>query len=626
LVLTLLAVLVAALIGLAIASRAAPPRVVSLGTAGISALVVLLALGSLAFRAEPMVLALPIGPPGGALRLALDPLGVAFLLLLFVPAIACAVFADTVCDATAAERAGLPGWLAAMALILMADDPWSLALGLAGVGVAGWLLLSAGSPRAAQAYAAMAGIAAVCLVMALALMAPPAAAWPECDFGAIRAVPIEGWRTGAVLILTLTGMAALAGVPPLLHLGGASAPLVGAGTTVGIYLLLRMVLDLSGPPQSLWMGMPLLFIGGTAAVFGCARAVLGTTIGQVLAVGSLHQIGLVVMAVGVALCARATDLTPVASLALAASWLLLATHVLCRTTLLLCADVVRRAAGTDNLGRLGGLIHRMPVTTLCALITLSSAALLPPGLGFAGFWLLMQSLLGAFRISGPGLQIPITLAVLLAALSAGLAAMAGVRLVGVVFLGRPRTPRVAVAEEVPRPYRLCLVGLTAMTAMLAVLPGLALLPASQALALLANGSGPRMPLVLKPAAEAPGYAPLAIGALLAAVCYALLWLSRRRGAGYRREPAWIGGFAPPPPWLPFGDPATQIGAASLAEPLHTVLGGQSAGHVAAFQSCRERLHDVLRGAPRLAGSLGLAGSIAVSLAALVVAIVWLSAS
>ena len=132
-VLTLLAVLVAALIGLAIASRAATPRVVSLGTAGISALVVLLTLGSLASRAEATVLALPVGPPSGALRLALDPLGAAFLLLLFVPAIACAAFA---------------------------------------------------------------------------------------------------------------------GVPPMLQSGSASAPLVGIGSGVGIYLLLRMLLDLSGPPIS----------------------------------------------------------------------------------------------------------------------------------------------------------------------------------------------------------------------------------------------------------------------------------------------------------------------------------------------------------------------------------------
>jgi hypothetical protein len=133
--------------------------------------------------------------------------------------------------------------------------------------------------------------------------------------------------------------------------------------------------------------------------------------------------------------------------------------------------------------------------------------------------------------------------------------------------------------------------------------------------------------VLKPAAEAPGYAPLAIGALLAAVCYALLWLSRRRSPGYRREPAWIGGFAPPPPWLPFGDPATQIGAASLAEPLRSVLGNRPASLVAALRSCQARLHDALRSAPKPAGIVGLAGSVAITLVTLVLAIVvWLSAS
>ena len=50
------------------------------------------------------------------------------------------------------------------------------------------------------------------------------------------------------------------------------------------------------------------------------------------------------------------------------------------------------------------------------------------------------------------------------------------------------------------------------------------------------------------------------------------WLWRRRGSARRREPAWSGGFSPPPPWLPFGDPATQIGAVSFAEPIRRILG------------------------------------------------------
>jgi hydrogenase-4 component B len=396
-----------------------------------------------------------------------------------------------------------------------------------------------------------------------------------------------------------------------------------------MYLLFRVLLDLCGPAQPLWWGVPLLLVGAASAVLGPLRAAFATSLEPVLAIGSLHQVGLAVMGLGVALLARAADLPQVASLALDASWLQLVTHALCRTLLLLCATAARHGAGTRRLDRLGGLIHRMPVTGACTLAGLFGAAMLPPGLGFAGFWLLFQSLLGISRIGGFGLQLLIALVVALAALSVGLAAMAAVRLAGVVFLGRPRTPRTAAAEEVQRALRLCLICLAALTGLLAVLPGLALLPVAQGLAQLVNGSGLGMAVVLKPAAEAPGYSPVAIAGLLALACCAMLWLLRRRGPGHRREPAWSGGFSPSPPWLPFGDPATQIGAASFAEPLRRMLGPWLAlpGAVGQLSTSLARLRDRLRGAAEAASQPSLPGSVAVTLAVLVLAIaVWLVAS
>ena len=637
-VLTLLAILVAALAGLAIASLAVPRNLVTLGTAGICGLAVLLVLASLLAREQATMLAMPLGPPGGAAHLELDPLGAAFLLLLFVPAVPCAVFADAERDGTHARLAGLPAWLAAMALTVLADDAFTLALGLGGVGVAGWLLLSPGEEaddtgHAARSYLSLAALAAVCLVAALALMAPPSVAWLDCDYGAIRAAPPEGWRAFAVLVLGLIGAAGLAGLFPahdwVPRTGSAPALLVGVGANIGIYLLFRVLLDLCGSAQPLWWGAPLLMVGAVSAVLGPLRATFEMQLEPALAIGSLHQMGLAVMGLGVALFAHAADLPQVAGLALDASWLLLVTHALCRTLLLLCAGAAQRGAGTRRLDRLGGLIHRMPVTACCALFGLFGAAMLPPGLGFAGLWLLIQSLLGAFRIGGFGLQLLTALAVMVAALSTGIAAMAAVRLAGVVFLGRPRTPRTAVAEEVPRALRLCLISLATLTGLLAILPGLALLPAAQGLARLANGSGRSMALVLKPAVEAPGYAPIVIAALLALVCYVLLWFSRRRGPGHRREPAWSGGFAAPPPWMPFGDPATQIGAASFAEPLRRILGPWPVlpGAIDLVQTSFVRLCDGLSRASRAASRPGIPGSIAVTLAALVVAIgVWLVAS
>jgi NADH:ubiquinone oxidoreductase subunit 5 (subunit L)/multisubunit Na+/H+ antiporter MnhA subunit len=244
--------------------------------------------------------------------------------------------------------------------------------------------------------------------------------------------------------------------------------------------------------------------------------------------------------------------------------------VLCRTLLLLCAGAVETGAGTRRLDRLGGLIHRMPVSAICSLAGLFGVAVLPPGLGFAGFWLLFQSLLAAARIGGFGLQLLIAIVAALIALSVGFASFASVRLFGVVFLGRPRTPRTAVAEDVAFPARGVLIGLASLTGLLGLVPALALLPAARALATLANGGSgaSEFALILQAGAEAPGYAPIVIAALLLIAGCALLWLLHRGVAQrQRQEAAWSGGFAPPPAWLPFGDPATQYGPASFADPL-----------------------------------------------------------
>ncbi|HEY2256562.1 MAG TPA: proton-conducting transporter membrane subunit [Variovorax sp.] len=241
-------------------------------------------------------------------------------------------------------------------------------------------------------------------------------------------------------------------------------------------------------------------------------------------------------------------------------------HVLCRTLLLRCADAVESGAGTRRLDRLGGLIHRMPIAAGTCLAGLFAAAVLPPSPGFAAFWLLFQSLLAAARIGGVGLQLLILCAAVLTALSVGVAALAAVRLFGVVFLGRPRTPRTAAAEQAPRPVRLVLCGLAAMTTLLGLLPALALLPAAR----WTHATGVWSFATLRTGAETPGYSPVVVVGLLAVAGIAVL--RAMRGSGQQqREPAWSGGFAAPPPWLPFGDPATQYGPASFVEPMQRVL-------------------------------------------------------
>ena len=456
LVLTLIAILIAALVVLALVAGILPRIAVTAGVAGISVLVALLAVAVLASGAGAATLAVPIGPPGARMHLTLDPLAASFLLLLFL-VMPCA------------ETAPLP--LAATAVTVLAGDGFTLAVGL--------LLLGGVSSLRVTAAAA------VCLTVAFALAGPG-------DFAALRA-DAAGRLERRLWCCCWFWLAAGA-------MSRVSPAIAG-------YLVLRVLFDLCGAGQPLWWGVPLLLAGAAIAAIGSLRAALADTLHTVVSAGSLHLFGMAAMALGVALFARAVDLPSVTSQALDAAWLALVGHVLCRTLLLRCADAAESGAGTRRLDRLGGLIHRMPVTAGSCLVGLFAIAVLPPGLGFAAFWLLFQSLLAAARIGDLGPQVLVVGVAALAALSVGLAALAAVRLFGVAFLGVPRTPRAAVADDAPRPVRLVLGGLAAATALLGVLPGLALLPAAG----WTRATRSMSLLILRTGAETPGYSPVAAG-------------------------------------------------------------------------------------------------------------------
>jgi formate hydrogenlyase subunit 3/multisubunit Na+/H+ antiporter MnhD subunit len=477
---------------------------------GVCAAAVALAGVLLAEGGLPEV-ALPIGPAGAAIRLALDPLAASFLLL--APCIASA-----------------PAALAAIAVTLSAANGFTMAIGL---------LMLGGTASARPAV-----VAVVCFIVALAL------AGSVSDFAAIRAMPPDGWRSAAVLLLTLAGGAAAATFSP----------------AMALYAGLRVLSDLCGAGQPPWWGVPLVLAGAVIAAVVALRAAQSDTLHGAASLAVLHQFGLAVTSLGLALIARAADLPSVAAHALDAVWLATVCHVLCRTLLVRGADAVARGAGTQRLDRLGGVIHRMPATVGACLAGLFTVAVLPPGLGFAAFWLAFQSLLAVGRIGGLALGLLIAAATILTGLSVGLAALAVLRVAAVALLGRPRTPRAAAADEAPPPVRLPLLGLAALTMLLGVLPGLALLPAFG----WARGAAAVSLLGLRIGLDTPAYASVFVTALVAIAWIGLSRLLRHVPAA-RREPAWSGGFAAPPPWMPFGDPATQYGPASFAAPLRRAI-------------------------------------------------------
>ncbi len=548
---------------------------------------------------------LPFGPNGG-LHFALDAVSALFLLVVCVSGAVAAME----CAAPL-----LPVALGAMALALLAADGFTFVLAFGSASVAVWAL-----EPASRSGLAAAACATLFLAAALLLLALPGAAL-DLRFAAIRAAPPEGADALAVLLLSVAGAGTRLAWPS--RPGPVGALLSGGMAAVALYALLRVLFDLCGPAAPGWLGLPLLALGAAATVLGGLRASAEDHLLSILAAGRMGAAGLVAVGLGIALVARGSDVASMSALALAGALLHGAGYVVLDTLLVLCAVAASRGTGAETLSGLGGLIRSMPAVGLGAVVGAASLAGLPLTAGFAGRWLLVQSLLANQRLGGLALQAGRALVLAAVALGAALAAAAAVRLIGIGFLGRPRTPEAGAAVDAPRPVRLAIAAFAAASLLLGVWPWPALSLMQPALRRLlgAGYDGARL-LVISPELNGRGYVAPGIAAVLALSGIALAWaVSRSGGRDARRVPAWDDSQAASPR-LPFGAPAAQsavqfalryCGAAGQA-----LLRG--CGHLA-------RRLDVMRWADMANsrfGRLKLAGSAGALLLVLVGLLLWVT--
>ncbi|WP_424811491.1 proton-conducting transporter membrane subunit [Roseococcus sp. YIM B11640] len=585
LVLMLLSASWLGLLGLAaLGAAGVAPRILAWGSAlaalGLGAVG---AMGLMGVVLPPMPL--PFGPPWGPSILAVDGLSAWFLLLIGLAGVpACLMATQTAMSRT--EAACLPLFLAGMSAVLLAGDVFTLALAFEAMSLASWALIAARhaagpNQRAAGLYLAFAVFSGLCLIGGLALLATGGP-----GFDRIRALPPEGWRATAVLVLLLLGAGSKFGlVPfhlwlPLAHPAAAtpvSALMSGAMVKVALYVLLRGVLDLAGPAQPAWWGVPLIAAGAATALIGGLRANLERDIKAILACSTLENMGLIAVATGFALVFRGSDTLPLAALALGAALLHALAHALYKTQLFLTAGAVAELGGSRDADRLGGLIHSMPLVAACGAVGALSAAALPPLSGFASEWLLLQSLVQGWRVADISMQLIAAVALAVVGMSIGLGAAAMVRLYGLVFLGRPRTPRAAGASDATGATRAALLLPAGASLLLAVLaaPMLALGDGAIRALLGANARAPVLGLDLALGEVGARYAPIMVALLLAAaVALAVAAVRRRSGYASIRGPAWDCGFMPPPAHLPFGDPLTQASADGLGQPVRRALGSR----------------------------------------------------
>ena len=193
-----------------------------------------------------------------------------------------------------------------------------------------------------------------------------------------------------------------------------------------------------------------LVLGAVTAVLGILFALMQDDLKRVLAYSTIENIGLIFVGLGLALAFRANAMPGAAALAFTAALFHVLNHSAFKSLLFFGSGAVLTATGTRTMDRLGGLIHRMPLTAFAVLAGAAAIAALPPLNGFVSEWLTFQAVLLSPDLPQWDLKIIVPAAGAMLALAAALAAACFVRLYGVSFLGRPRSIEAAEAREVDR--------------------------------------------------------------------------------------------------------------------------------------------------------------------------------
>ena len=579
----------AALLGVALlaVAIARTPKVTSIVYGATLMLCIAAAIVAVAVLTElvaaPAGLSLPLGLPWIGAHFRVDMLAAFFLAVVNIGGAAASLYALGYGMHEEEPHRVLPffaAFLAGMNLVVLADDAFSYLLSWEFMSLASWALVMSRhrdpeNRRAGFVYLIMASLGTLALLLALGLLTGPGGNY---GFDAIRQGVRSAPIAAAVLVLVLIGAGSKAGLVPLhawLPLAHPAAPshvsalMSGVMTKVAVYGFIRIVFDLAGN-LPWWSGALVLAVGSLSAVLGVLQALMQDDTKRLLAYSTIENIGIVFIGLGLALAFRANTMTAAAALAMTAALLHVLNHSFFKSLLFFGAGAVLTATGERNMDRLGGLIHRMPVTSFLFLIGCMAISALPPLNGFVSEWLTFQAILLSPDLPQWALKIMVPAAGGLLALAAALAGATFVKTFGIAFLGRPRSSEAAAALEVDS-YSLAAMALLALFCVITgLVPGFfidAVAPITRQLVggALPLQSGPPWLTIVPSTAGGGSYNGLLVFLFITISALLAVWAIHRFAShAIRRGPAWDCGFPDP-------SPLTQYTGSSFAQPIRRVL-------------------------------------------------------
>lgn len=548
------------------------------------------AAGLLALSTEAVTAQLPLGLPWLAWSVRIDALSGLLLLLIGLVVFAVSIFGPGYSREFIHGRQSMASlgvfsglFIAGMMLVVVANDAFMFMVAWELMSLSSYFLVAfqhehGANRRAAFLYLLMAHVGGLSILLAFGILAGFGNGF---GFAAMRAAELNPLWATLVFGLGFFGFGMKAGLIPLhawlpeahpVAPSHISALMSGVMLKVAVYGFVRLVFDLIGSFAVEW-GVVVLLIGAISALLGVLYAMGQTDIKRLLAWSSIENIGVIFMALGLAIIFMASNLPMLGSLGLIAALLHSLNHALFKSLLFLGAGAVIQQTHQHSLEQMGGLLKRLPYTGSFFLIGCLSIASLPPFNGFASEWLTLQTALQGVALESGVLRIMIPVTAAMLALTAALGAMLFVRLYGIAFLGQPRSRQARLAN-LPSPGMRAAQGILALLCLLlGLMPGvfvqlIAQVPSSLGFAVMKTGNW----LWLAPSLDTQvasgddrGYAAILVLLGLTAawlLVYGLMRLYRTQNS--RRVVPWDCGFGPI-------NHRMQYSATAFAEPIRRIF-------------------------------------------------------
>jgi hydrogenase-4 component B len=352
-----------------------------------------------------------------------------------------------------------------------------------------------------------------------------------------------------VFVLAFVGFGSKAGVFPLHfwlpHAHPAapshiSAVMSGVMIKTGIFGILKMITVLQ--MKTALFGEILLFAGIVSGVLGVVYALGQHDLKRLLAYHSVENISIILIGLGIGLIGAANGQPLMAVLGFSGGLLHVLNHALFKSLLFLGAGMVVHQTGSRVIDRLGGLLKGMQVTGTTFLIGSLAIAGLPPFNGFVSEFLIYLGSFQGVPVDRETFALSL-LAIIALAVIGGLALACFTKVIGVVFLGEPRSPAAENVREHGWTMLLAMILLACACAVIGVLPGLFVPLAVKATTStgLIDAAVP-----IEPFLELTGnITRVAVIFFAGLVAVALLRLALYRGKTVTRSGTWGCGFTQP---------------------------------------------------------------------------------